>query len=169
MELQNGEGSDGNKGHENDKQSANLGACTSSLAKVREALLDAVGGGGDGRAVKSSLLFQNRRQGGHVPGQNSCLYLIKSFWALHRGDQGRDGGVIQLQTLKDGGEQCLWIAPLLIREAEQGGDATLVLVKQRPNLLKSIADVAGLARFWFGLRLWLAALTLWTTKCLRDT
>lgn len=33
-------------------------------------------------------------------------------------------------------------------------------------LLKGIADIAGLARFWLGLGLWLAALTLWSTKCL---
>ena len=42
---------------------------------LRDALLDAVGGGGDGRAVKASLLLQDRRQGGRVSGQHSRLYL----------------------------------------------------------------------------------------------
>ena len=42
---------------------------------LRDALLDAVGGGGDDRAVKASLLLEHLRQGAHVPGQHSCLDL----------------------------------------------------------------------------------------------
>ena len=42
---------------------------------LRDALLDAVGGGGDDRLVKASLLFEHSRQSGHVSGQHSSLYL----------------------------------------------------------------------------------------------
>merc|ERR1719249_380119 len=118
MEEYSDEGSDGNESHGNNQQGPNLGACSSALAKVRNALLDAVGGGGDGGVVKASLLLEHSGQGGQVPGQHSCLYLLKSFRALHRPNQASDCGVVQLQALKDGGKHCLWIASLFTRETK---------------------------------------------------